>query len=160
VGDPDPAVLELLRERSGLSIDRDGRFLHRGEPITHARTLEVLWGSLERNPQGRYQVRVGREIGYVTVEDDPYGVRGVTWGDAGRSADVHLTDGTVERLDAASLSIDREGVLHCRVKRGAHRARFSRAAQVTLGLALLEDPRSPGAYRLKLGDEWFEVAAG
>jgi hypothetical protein len=152
---PDPAVLELLREQSGLSIDREGRFLHRGEPITHARTLAVLWGSLERNAQGRYQVRVGREVGYVTLEDAPYGVRGVTW--EGDAPDVHLSDGSVERLDPATLSLDADGVLHCAVKGGAHRARFSRSAQVTLGLALSEDPGSPGTYRLQVGDTSFHV---
>ena len=72
-GDP----LELLRARSGLSIDAEGRFLHRGEPITHARTLEVLWRSLERAPDGRYLVRIGRESAYVAVEETPYVVRGV-----------------------------------------------------------------------------------
>jgi hypothetical protein len=152
---PDPAVLELLREQSGLSIDLEGRFLHRGEPITHARTLEVLWGSLERNAQGRYQIRVGREVGYVALEDDPYGVRGVTF--EGDAPEVHLTDGTVERLDPATLTLDRGGVLHCRVKGGAHRARFSRAAQVALGLALSDDPLAPGRYRLQLGDASYQV---
>lgn len=152
---PDPAVVELLRQRSGLSIDRDGRFLHRGEPITHARTLEVLWGSLERNADGRYQVHVGREVGYVTVEDAPYGVRGVTWADGG--ADLHLTDGSVERLDPSTLTIGADGVLRCRVKRGAHRARFSRGAQVALGLELRDEPDAPGRYRLQLGGVSFAV---
>ena len=154
---PDAAVLELLREQSGLSIDLDGRFLHRGEPITHARTLEVLWGSLERNAQGRYQVRVGREVGYVAVADAPYGVRGVTLPDGATDAQLHLTDGSVERLDPATLTVDADGILHCRVRRGAHRARFSRAAQVTLGLALSEDPLAPGNYRLHLGERSFPV---
>lgn len=153
---PDPAVLELLRERSGLSIDVDGRFLHRGEPITHARTLEVLWGSLERNAKGRYQVRVGREVGYVAVADAPYGIRGVTF-DGDAAPDLHLSDGSVERLDPTTLALDAEGVLHCRVKRGEHRARFSRAAQVTLGLALSEDPLAPGHYRLELGGASFPI---
>jgi hypothetical protein len=152
---PDLADIELLRQRSGLSIDRDGRFLHRGEPITHARTLEVLWGSLERNADGRYQVRVGREVGYVTVEDAPYGVRGITW--AGGQAELHLTDGSVERLDPSTLSVGADGVLRCRVKDGAHRARFTRAAQVALGLELRDDPVAPGRYRLQLGGVSFAV---
>jgi hypothetical protein len=153
---PDPAVLELLRERSGLSIDLDGRFLHLGEPITHARTLEVLWRSLERNAQGRYQVRIGREVGNVAIEDAPYGVRGITWED-GAEPIAHLSDGSRERLDPATLTVDDEGVLHCRVKAGEHRARLSRSAQVTLGLALAEDPLSPGGYRLQVGDASFPI---
>jgi len=145
---PDDRALELLREQSGLSIDLEGRLCHRGEPITHARTLEVLWRSLERGPDGRYLVRVGRESGYVRVEDAPYGVRSVT-ADGGQLV-VHLGDGTVEPLDPATLSVDAAGVLHCRVKDG-HRARFRRSAQVDLGLALEEDPATPGRFVLRLG---------
>jgi hypothetical protein len=145
----DPDALELLREQSGLSIDLDGRFCHRGEPITHERTLAVLWGSLERRSDGRYLVRIGRESGYVRIEDAPYAVRGVTF-EAGHPS-LHLSDGGVEALDPATLSVDAAGVLHCTV-RGGHRARFRRSAQVDLGLALEEDPDDPGRFRLRLGD--------
>ncbi|BDG10440.1 hypothetical protein [Anaeromyxobacter paludicola] len=145
---PDPALLELLRERSGLSIDLEGRFLHRGEPITHARTLAVLWGSLERAPDGRYLVHVGRESGYVRLADAPYVVRAVSEAPGGPV--LHLTDGTSEPLAPATLTVDGEGVLHARVK-GGHRARFSRAAQVTLGLALEEDPSAPAGFALRQG---------
>jgi uncharacterized protein len=144
----DPDLLELLRQRSGLSIDLEGRLCHGGEPITHERTLAVLWGSLERQPDGRYLVRVGREAGYVQVADAPYGVRGATV-ETGRVL-LHLSDRTVEELDPATLSVDREGVLHCVVK-GSHRARFTRSAQVELGLAVEEDPASPGCFLLRTG---------
>ncbi|HZZ85413.1 MAG TPA: DUF2946 family protein [Anaeromyxobacteraceae bacterium] len=144
----DPGLLELLRERSGLSIDLEGRFLHRGEPITHARTLEVLWRSLERQPDGRYLVRVGRESGYVQLEDAPYVVRGAAR--AGGGFLLHLSDGTAEPLAPDALAVDHEGVLHTRVK-GGHRARCSRAAQVALGLALEEDPGAPSGFSLVVG---------
>ena len=147
VPDLDPEALELLREQSGLSIDLEGRLCHRGEPITHARTLEVLWRSLERRADGRYLVRVGRESGYVRVEDAPFGVRGVTTPE--RDPVLHLTDGTTEPLDPTTLTVDGEGVLHCRVKGGAHRARFTRSAQVDLGLVLEEDASAPGRFVLR-----------
>jgi uncharacterized protein len=150
----DERTLELLREQSGLSIDLEGRFCHRGEPITHARTLEVLWRSLERLPDGRYQVHVGRERGYVRIEDAPYAVRGVAL--QGGTARLHLGDGSVEPLDPATLSVDAPGVLHCRVK-GGHRARFTRTAQIDLGLALEEDPRAPGRFLLRLGGQEYRV---
>lgn len=152
----DEAALELLREQSGLSVDLDGRLCHRGEPITHARTLEVLWRSLRRRPDGRYLVQVGRESGYVRIEDAPYAVRGVAL--EGGAAQLHLGDGTVEPLDPATLSVDAAGVLHCLVK-GGHRARFTRTAQVDLGLALDEDPRAPGRFLLRLGGREYRVAA-
>jgi hypothetical protein len=142
----DPAVLEALRSRSGLSIDEDGRFRHRGELVTHARTLAALWSSLERLDDGRYLVRIGRESGYVQVGDAPYGVRGVTFEGAGVLA--HLSDGSVEPLDLETLAVGADGVLRCRVKGRAHRARFTRAAQVAVGLALVEDATAPGGYSL------------
>ena len=152
---PDEDALELLRNQSGLSVDLEGRLCHRGEPITHARTLEVLWSSLTRQPDGRYIVRVGRESGYVHLHDAPYGVRGVTF--ERDVPDLHLTDGSVEPLDAGTLWIDREGVLHCLAKGRAHRARFTRSAQVDLGLALEEDAGAPAGFALRLGERRFPV---
>ena len=154
--DLDAAALELLRQQSGLSIDLEGRLCHLGQPITHARTLEALWGSLARQPDGRYLVRVGRESGYVHLADAPYGVRGVT--PDGERLLVHLGDGSVEPLDPSTLTVDGEGVLHCRVK-GGQRARFGRSAQVELGLALEEDPPGAGRFALHLGGRTFPVAS-
>jgi hypothetical protein len=138
--------LELLRSRSGLSIDAEGRFLHRGEPITHARTLAVLWASLEPTADGRWLVRIGRESGYVDVEVAPYVVRGVSDGPDGAPW-LLLSDGSREPLDPGTLSVGADGVLRCLVKSGRP-ASFSRAAQVTLGLALDEDPPGSGSYAL------------
>ena len=141
--------LELLRVRSGLSIDAEGRFLHRGEPITHARTLAVLWASLEPTADGRWLVRIGRESGYVSVEIAPWVVRGVIDGPDGAPW-LLLSDGTREPLDPRTLSIGADGVLRCEVKAGRP-ASFSRAAQIALGLALEEQPPGSGRYELTLG---------
>lgn len=147
---PTDDALELLRARSGLSIDREGRFLHRGEPIAHRRTLEVLWGSLRRTGSGRYEVAIGRERAYVELEDAPYAVRGVEWSAEGAAPILLLSDGTREPLDPTTLRVDAEGVLHCTVK-GAHRAGFTRAGQLALGVALDEDPPGSGRFALTLG---------
>ncbi len=149
-------ALELLRSRSGLSIDAEGRFLHRGEPITHARTLEVLWSSLERAADGRYLVHVGRESAYVDLEDAPYAVRGISAVAGGSAPVLHLSDGSREALDPATLAVDAAGVLRCRVK-GGHRARFTRAGQIALGLALDEDPPGSGRYALTIGGRRWPV---
>lgn len=148
-------ALELLRSRSGLSIDAEGRFLHRGEPITHARTLEVLWRSLERTADGRYLVRIGRESAYVAIEAAPYAVRGVIEGAAGAPW-LLLSDGSREPLDPGTLAVGADGVLRCEVK-GGHAARFSRAAQVALGFALEERPEGSGRYELQIGGVRYPV---
>lgn len=150
----DEELLELLRQQSGLSIDLEGRFCHQGEPIEHPRIKEVLWRSLRRLPDGRYLVSIGRESGYVRIDDAPYGVRGITF--EARGPVLHLTDGEKELLDPATVRLDAEGVLHCTVKVD-HRARFTRAAQLDLGFALEEDPRAPGRFLLHLGERTFPI---
>jgi len=149
---PERDPLEALREQSGLAIDDEGRFRHRGEPITHARTLEVLWRSLRRRTDGAYQVQVGHEVGRVEVPFAPYGVRGLT-PEAGGLL-LHLTDGSTEHLDPATLRLGLDGVLHCMVK-GDHRARFQRAAQAAAG-AHLEEPE-PGRFLFRLGGRAWPV---
>ncbi len=146
----DDAALELLRSRSGLSIDDEGRLLHLGEPITHARTLEVLWRSLARGPDGRWRVHVGRESAYVEVKETPYTVRGVLADAPAGAPTLLLSDGTREPLDPATLSLGEDGVLRCEVK-GGERARFTRAGQVALGFAIDEDPPGTGRYAITIG---------
>jgi hypothetical protein len=146
----DGDLLELLRSRSGLAIDADGRFLHRGEPITHARTLEALWRSLSRAPDGRYLVRIGRESAYVEIADAPYTVRGVLEVPDGATPALLLSDGSREPLDPSTLTLGPDGVLRCSVK-GDHAARFGRSAQVALGLAVEESPPGSGTFVLVLG---------
>lgn len=153
-------VLELLQSRSGLSIDEEGRFLHRGEPIRHERTLEVLWRSLERVPDGRWLVRIGRESGYVEVAETPWIVRGVGGLEGGGPPWLLLAGGTREPLDPATLRVGADGVLRCAVKGGVP-ARFSRAAHLALGSALEEEPAGSGAYVLELaGRRWPVPGAG
>ena len=160
-GPPDEHALELLRARSGLSIDAEGRFLHRGEPITHARTLEVLWRSLARAADGRYEVAIGRErafvaVPFVDVVDAPYTVLGIV-DRADGSPLLVLSDGSREPLDPSSVRVGRDGVLRCAVK-GGHAARCSRSAQVGLGLALDEDPPGSGRYTLRVNGRAYRVA--
>ncbi len=154
----DDEALELLRSRSGLSIDEEGRFLHHGEPITHARTLAVLWRSLERAPDGRWLVRVGRESGYVAVEETPWVVRGI--GERqGAPPVLLLSNGSEERLDPATLHVGLDGILRCTLSAGAP-ARFGRAAQIALGMALEEDPPGSGRFVLAVGGARFPVGRG
>lgn len=150
---PDPTALDRLRATSGLSIDDEGRFLHRGEPITHARTLEVLWRSLRPLPGGGWEVAIGRERATVAVADAPYAVRGVTADPAGAPL-LHLSDRSVETLDPATVRLAPDGVLRCTVKDGRP-ARFTRAGQVGVEPWLREDPPGSGRFTLLVnGARW------
>jgi hypothetical protein len=158
---PDPAdPLELLRASSGLSVDAEGRFLHRGEPILHARTLEVLWRSLARRDDGRYEVQVGRERAYVTVDETPWVVRGLAPPDAPDGPPVLLlADGSREPLEPATLRVGTDGVVRCAARNGEP-ARFARAAQAALAPWLDEDPPGSGRFAITVGGCRFPIAAG
>ena len=148
------AELERLRQGSGISLDAEGRFLHRGEPITHARTLEVLRQSFRREPDGRYSVSIGRERAYVAIEAAPYAVQAVLPAQGGAAPRLRLSDGSEEPLDPATLRLDRDGVLQCTVK-GDHLARFTRAGQLAMGAVLEENPPGSGALALIVnGRRW------
>jgi len=152
----DPASLERLRASSGLSIDDEGRFLHRGEPVTHARTLDVLWGSLQRDGRGGWRVRIGREEGAVAVAETPWTVRALLVDGAG--ARLRLAGGREAPLDPASLWLGSDGALRCRLP-GGEVARFSRAAQASLAPLLDEDPPGSGRFLVRLGGARHRIAA-
>jgi hypothetical protein len=139
----------------GLSIDDEGRFLVNGEPVTHDRTLDVLWRGLAPGPDGAWLVRVGRESAPVSVPGTPYVVVAVS--DDGR-ATLSLAGGSREPLLPATLRVGRDGVLRATLSSG-HAARFSRSAQIALGMRLAEDPSAPGGFRLPLGGKDWPLGA-
>lgn len=154
-----PPDLDLLRRQSGLAIDGEGRFLHRGEPISHARTLEVLWGSLQAASDGRWQVQIGQERGDVAVEETPWLVRGLrAAGEPPATLTLLLCGGREAPLDPATLRAGADGVLRCRLPGGAL-ARFTRAGQAALGEHLQEDPDDPAQAVLVVGGVRYVLPA-
>jgi uncharacterized protein len=129
------------REDSGLVLDRNLRWLHDGEPIVHPRIVELFNQSLVPTDDGRFQLQVGKDWAYVTVEDAAYRVTGL---DAGETqVFLRLSDRTGEALDVSTLALGADGVLTARVKAGRASARFSREAQVALGELLEDAPEGP-----------------
>ena len=120
------------QEDPPLFLDKEGRWFHEGEEITHARTCLLFSRSLRRDPAGSYYVSVGRESSRVAVEDAPYIVKSVTIqkGPEGVPCDyiLHLNDGTEEPLGIGPLTVSAQNVMYCKVKEGSERARFLRAA--------------------------------
>ena len=125
------------REDSGLVLDRDLNWLHDGERITHPRIIEAFNAGLVPTDDGRFQLRIGDDWAYVTVEDAAYRVTGIDV-DAARVY-LRLSDRTGEPLDPSTLRLGEDGVLAARVKGGRAGARFSRDAQFALGQLLVRD---------------------
>jgi hypothetical protein len=144
---------------SGLSIDDEGRFLVHGEPVTHERTLEALWRGLAPGPDGGWLVRIGRESASVSVPGTPFVVVAVPEEAEGRATFfLSLAGGAREPLLPGTLRVGKDGVLRVTLASG-HAARFSRSAQIALGMRLAEDPSAPGGFHLLLGGKDWPLGA-
>lgn len=137
----DEAELQKLREASGLRLDREGRFWHRGSEVTHERTVSVLHRGIHRAPDGRWATRIGKEWGYLEVEDAALFIQQISVAD-GRLRGELLTG---EWVDIPELSHGADDALYTRVR--GERARLARPAQASLMPWLHEDA---GKYFLEL----------
>lgn len=117
--------IERLRQ-SGIRLDGDGRFWHEGAEVTHHGLRAAFWRWLDRNPDGRYVLRLDeRRFVYLDVEDAPFVVRSLRWQD--ERAWMRLSDDSEEELDYGSLHLRDGRTPYCRVK-GRFDARLSTAA--------------------------------
>lgn len=127
------AEIEKLRQ-SGIRLDGDGRFWHEGEVITHHGLVAALWRWLDRNPDGRYVLRLDeRRFVYLDVDDAPYVVRSLRW--EGDRPIALLSDGSEEAIDPAAVEL-RNDKPYVRVKAGRFDARLTPSAWGTLSFPL------------------------
>jgi hypothetical protein len=141
------AEIERLRQ-SGIRLDGEGRFWHEGEVVRHAGLRAALWRWLDRNPDGRYVLRLDdRRFVYLDVDGAPHLVRSLRWD--GDRAWVLLADGSEEELDYATVHLRGGGAAYCKVKGGRLEARISTAAWGTLAERLVE--REEGVFLLAAG---------
>lgn len=122
--------IEKLRQ-SGIRLDADGRFWHEGAEVLHHGLRAAFWRWLDRNPDGRYVLRLdARRFVYLDVDDAPFVVRSARW--EGERAIVRLSDDSEEELEYATLHLGKNGQPYCTVK-GRFDARVSTGAWATLG---------------------------
>jgi hypothetical protein len=129
-------------------IDREGAWRHEEVEVTHPGVLQNLYANLRVDSTGHY-LQAGPFRVPVQVDDAPFVVVRVETGDP-RAIDIHLSDGSRETLDPATLSLDQRGIPRCRVKGGQFGARLSVAAWLQLAGKVETDPGS-GAPVLVLG---------
>jgi len=146
-------MIERLRQ-SGIRIDREGEFQHEGQPVTHQGLREALFRWLDRLDDGRTVLRLdAQRFAYVDVDDTPLVARGARL--AGEEILLALSDGSEERLDPATLTIDAAGVLRCRVRQGRLEARLANSAAAVLAERIEGEPAHP---LLRLGDRRTPIA--
>ena len=132
-----PAPEGRSRE-STLRLDREGRFLHEGELVTHRGMARAFASWIARHPDdGRFILTNGYDWTYFTVEGTPYFVEGVRAGEDGPV--LVLFDGSEELLDPKTLRLDDAGVFVTAVRGGAFDAKFMRSAQLELAEWLEQD---------------------
>jgi hypothetical protein len=143
------AFIERLR-RSGIRVDREGRFIHKGGEVTHEGLRRALFRWLDRLPwpDGRYILRLdaGR-FAYLDVDDTPLVARAARV-DAAGTIWLALSDGEEEALDPATLTADEAGVLRASVRGGRLQARLATSALAALGDLLTETPDGRPALRV------------
>lgn len=148
------ATLELTRT-SGIRIDRQGLLWHDGEPVAHEGFRRALYKWLDRlpAPDGRYIIRLDEtRYAFLTVDDTPLVAKTLRHESQGTPTGefiVSLSDGTEQRLDVSTLTVDKEGTLRAWVRDGRLEARLNTAAAAALAPYLQETPQgwqlsSPG----------------
>lgn len=121
-----------------LFIDRDGRWFQNGKEIIHTGIYRLFNSLLEKTDDGGYQVRKGKEICRVEVEDAPFVVTGLEE-EPGDGLSINLNDGSREHLDPEHLWIGQENIPYCMIKDREFRARFSRPAYYQLAEHVMEE---------------------
>ncbi len=151
----DEALLEQLREQSGLRLDGEGRFWHQGGLVEHARTVQVLHEGVHRAPDGRWATRIGKQWAYLAVDEAAFFVRRLEaeTGSSGASLRGWLVGG--REVVVAPLSLERgDGdALFLRLPDG-ERALLLRAAQASLAPLLRE---MEGVFSVEIGNERFAI---
>ncbi len=141
----------LDAEGTPISMDKEGRWFYYNSEIVNEKISQLFARNLERDGEGRYVISLWGDKAYVVLEDTPYIILGARRRDEGDNPpyfDVYLNDGSGEKLNMASLELNEENVLYCKVKDGEHRARFNRNSAYNL-LKHLEYDESKDEYYLE-----------
>ena len=150
----DAEWLEKLRQ-SGIRIDREGRFIHEGAPVTHEGLLRALFRWLDRErdgeEDGRYVFRLdAKRFAYVEVDDTPLVARAARV-DSDGTIWLALSDGAEERLAPETLTVDGDGVLRAWARQGRLEARLAGSAVAALADRFTDSPDGQPALRVAGG---------
>lgn len=114
-----------------IRFGRDGRWSCDGEPVENRAICRLYSQAMTVDADGTARLELGDDRAVVEVEDTPWVVVGID-GLPETGFTIRLNDESTEPLDASSLRVGPGNVLYCRVKRGAHEARFLRTAYYEL----------------------------
>ena len=139
-----------------IRFGKDGRWYSDDEPIPNRAICRLFSRAMKVETNGRGRLELGEDKADVIIEDTPWVVTAVE-GDPARGFTVVLNDETREPLDPASLRVGAENVLYCRVKGGAHEARWLRPAYYDL--MRHAEPAAGGAVVLPVAGRRIRLTA-
>src|SRR5690606_11396988 len=132
---------------STIRLDRNGRFWHDGQPVSHPGMAKAFASWIARHPDdGRYILTNGYDWTYFTVEDVPFFVESVRI--EGDRCELALSDDSREPLDPTTLGVGEGDALYLRVKAGAFEARFMPQTQTALAPLIVEDEQGRACIEL------------
>jgi hypothetical protein len=132
-----------------ITFGKDGLWYCDGEVIPNRAIRRLFSRSLRVLADGRGRLELGPDRADVVIEDTPWVVTAVE-GEPAHGFVVILNDETREPLDPRTLRAAPDHVLYCRVKGGAHEARFLRPAYYDLVRHAEAGP--DGTFVLPAGD--------
>lgn len=112
-----------------IRLDREGNWLHNGEPFANKRIIDFFNKSVGVTADGAYVLHYGPFVYPIVVEDAPVFVTGVRVEGFGPFEKVFITlfNGEEEELDIHKLHYQQEKGLYCYVNRGRLLAKFKRS---------------------------------
>jgi len=149
--------------KTDIRIDTEGLWFYRGLEMTRRDIVQFFYQNLAMDESGRHSIQIGRQIYPVEVEDTAY----VVWniraipGKGGSEDFIELviSDYSLERLNPATIRIDRNNIPYCSIRNGLYKARFCRPAYYQLAALLQHNPESDGFY-LELNDCTYDIETG
>jgi hypothetical protein len=143
-----------------IRIDRNGVWYYQGTEMIRQDIVEMFYSNLETDDEGRYLIRMGKQVCVLEVEDTPWIVKEVNPA-AGpdenpSSFQIRMSDNSVEELNPEELWMSKENVLYCRVKGGRFRARFSRPAYYEFSKHIQYDERADQFF-VKAGNRTYTI---
>ena len=141
-----------------IFIDKEARWYHRGVEMIHREFIRLFYQNMELDSQDRHVINWKGERCYVEVEDTAFVVRRAVYQEGTRAQNacitLYLSDDTREELQPDTLSVGKDNVLYCRVKKRTFPARFDRAAYYQLAEYIEEENES---YYLSLNENRYRI---
>lgn len=153
----DPSSLPIT-EPSGITVDEEGNWFYRGNPIIREDILKLFYDHIRFIPDLGYVIEWQKALHPITVVDTPFVITRIDAERDGRNINtVWLTLKHIpeqEPLNPSTLFIGQHNILYCRIQNGAFIARFLRPAYYQLA-ELVEEEK--GKFFIEVGGEKYFI---